>query len=95
MVIGYPGRTSRYSSSMETDYQERVSLPITNELRRGQMEIMRRWMDSDPAIWLKYSDTFFGLSNVGEMQEGEAMSEEVEGEWCEPIEIHCNGSHFG
>ena len=73
MVIGYPGRTSRYSSSMETDYQERVSLPITNELRRGQMEIMRRWMDSDPAIWLKYSDTFFGLSNVGEMQEGEAM----------------------
>ena len=45
---------------METDYQERVSLPITNELRRGQMEIMRRWMDSDPAIWLKYSDTFFG-----------------------------------
>ncbi|MDD6624022.1 MAG: S46 family peptidase [Bacteroides sp.] len=45
---------------METGYQERVSLPITNELRRGQMEIMRRWMDSDPAIWLKYSDTFFG-----------------------------------
>ena len=45
---------------METDYQDRVSLPITNELRRGQMEIMRRWMDSDPAICLKYSDTFFG-----------------------------------
>ena len=36
------------------------------------MEIMRRWMDADPAIWLKYSDTFFGLSNIGEMQEGEA-----------------------
>lgn len=24
-----------------------------------------------------------------------AMTEEVEGEWCEPVEIHCNGSHFG
>lgn len=72
MVIGYPGRTNRYASSLETDYQERVTLPIANELRRNQMEIMRRWMDADPAVWFKYSDTFFGLSNVGEMQEGEA-----------------------
>ena len=72
MVIGYPGRTNRYASSLETDYQERITLPIANELRRNQMEIMRRWMDADPAVWLKYSDTFFGLSNIGEMQEGEA-----------------------
>ena len=72
MVIGYPGRTNRYASSLETDYQERVTLPIANELRRNQMEIMRCWMDADPAVWLKYSDTFFGLSNIGEMQEGEA-----------------------
>lgn len=72
MVIGYPGRTNRYASSLETDYQECVTLPIANELRRNQMEIMRRWMDADPAVWLKYSDTFFGLSNIGEMQEGEA-----------------------
>lgn len=72
MVIGYPGRTNRYASSLETDYQERVTLPIANELRRNQMEIMRRWMDADPSVWLKYSDTFFGLSNIGEMQEGEA-----------------------
>lgn len=72
MVIGYSGRTNRYASSLETDYQERVTLPIANELRRNQMEIMRRWMDADPAVWLKYSDTFFGLSNIGEMQEGEA-----------------------
>lgn len=72
MVIGYPGRTNRYASSLETDYQERVTLPIANELRRNQMEIMRRWLDADPAVWLKYSDTFFGLSNIGEMQEGEA-----------------------
>lgn len=72
MVIGYPGRTNRYASSLETDYQERITLPIANELRRNQMEIMHRWMDADPAVWLKYSDTFFGLSNIGEMQEGEA-----------------------
>ncbi|MGM9738353.1 MAG: S46 family peptidase [Candidatus Cryptobacteroides sp.] len=71
MVIGYPGRTNRYSSSMETDYEERVALPIANKLRIRQMAIMKKWMDSDPDIWLKYSDIYFGLSNVGEMQEGE------------------------
>lgn len=71
MVIGYPGRTNRYSSSMETDYEERVVLPVANSVRIRQMAIMKKWMDSDPDIWLKYSDIFFGLSNAGEMQEGE------------------------
>ena len=72
MVIGYPGRTDRYSSSMETDYEERVALPIANRLRIKQMAIMKKWMEADSGVWLKYSDTYFGLSNVGEMQEGEA-----------------------
>ena len=68
MVIGYPGRTDRYSSSMETDYEERVALPIANRLRIKQMAIMKKWMEADSGVWLKYSDTYFGLSNVGEMQ---------------------------
>lgn len=48
MVIGYPGRTDRYASSYKVDYQERVSLPVTNRLRGAQMETVRRWMDADP-----------------------------------------------
>lgn len=91
MVIGFPGKTARYSSSMETDYQERVILPIANRLRRGQMEIMRRHMDADPAVWLKYSDIFFGLSNLGEMQEGEAECLRrfgvLEGKQAEELEL--------
>lgn len=71
MVIGYPGRTNRYSSAPEIDYMQRIDLPVTNELRKHQMEIMRGWMDCDPEIRLKYSDRFFGLSNIQEMQEGE------------------------
>ena len=71
MVIGYPGRTNRYSSAPEIDYMQRVDLPVTNELRKQQMEIMRSWMDKDPEIRLKYSDRFFGLSNIQEMREGE------------------------
>ena len=37
------------------------------------MAIIRKWMDADPAVRLKYSDAFFGLSNVAELQEGEVQ----------------------
>ena len=71
MVMGYPGRTERYSSSPKVRYATEVSLPITNDIRAAQMEILRRHMDADPAVRLKYSDYFFSLSNVQELQEGE------------------------
>lgn len=73
MVIGYPGRTNRYSSSFETMSSTSIRLPISNELRGRQMEIIRRWMESDPEIRLKYSDYYFGLSNVQELQSGEVL----------------------
>ena len=73
MVIGYPGRTDRYSSSYKVDYQERVERPVTNRLRGRQMEIVRKWMDLDPEVRMKYSDWFFSLSNTQEMQEGEVQ----------------------
>lgn len=71
MVIGYPGRTDRYSGSAEVDYLSRVERPITNRLRRNQMNIIKGWMNVDPEIRRKYSDTFFSLSNIAEMQEGQ------------------------
>ena len=70
MVIGYPGRTDRYSSSAEIDFQERVSLPVSNAIRGGQMGIIRKWMDADPQIRMKYSEWFFSLSNVQENNDG-------------------------
>ena len=70
MVIGYPGRTDRYSSSAEIDFQERVSLPVSNSIRGGQMGIIRKWMDTDPQIRMKYSEWFFSLSNVQENNDG-------------------------
>ena len=73
MVIGYPGRTDRYSSSYKVDYLEQVERPVTNRLRGRQMEIVRKWMDIDPEVRMKYSDWFFSLSNVQEMQEGEVQ----------------------
>lgn len=70
MVLGYPGRTDRYTSAAKMQYMLETSLPITNKVRGDQMAIIKRWMDSDPEIRLKYSDMYFMLSNVQENNEG-------------------------
>ena len=71
MVIGYPGHTARYSSAAEMEQTINVESPVSNRLRAAQMEIIRKWMDADPAVRMKYSDAFFSLSNVAELNEGE------------------------
>ena len=71
MVIGYPGRTNRYCCAAEMDQTINVERPVSNRLRARQMEIIRKWMDADPSVRMKYSNAFFGLSNLAELQEGE------------------------
>ena len=71
MIIGYPGRTNRYSSSYEVDFNETLKHPISNRIRGEQMSIMKKWMDADPEVRLKYADYYFSLSNVQELYSGE------------------------
>ena len=71
MIIGYPGRTNRYSTATETEFDTNIKLPISNQLRGEQMAIVKKWMDVDPQIRLKYSDYFFSLSNVQELYSGQ------------------------
>ena len=71
MIIGYPGSINRYSSSYEVDFNETLKHPISNRIRGEQMSIMKKWMDTDPDIRLKYADYFFSLSNVQELYSGE------------------------
>ena len=73
MVIGYPGRTDRYASSAEIDYQEKVVLPVSNEIRGAQMKIISRRMDASPAVRAKYSDRYFGLGNAWTNDTGMAV----------------------
>ena len=70
MVMGYPGRTDRYSSSAKVRYQQDLALPITNKIRGDQMNIIMKWMNADPAVRLKYADRYFTLSNIQENNEG-------------------------
>lgn len=73
MILGYPGRTNRYSTSFETRFNETLKLPISNGLRGKQMDIINEWMNQDTDIRLKYSDYFFSLSNVQELYSGEVL----------------------
>lgn len=66
MVIGYPGRTRRYSSSYAIAEKEHVTNPIVVENRHERMEIIRRHMERDPGVRVKYSDAFFSLSNFAD-----------------------------
>ena len=74
MVLGYPGRTDRYAPAAEIQQKLQVERPAENALHARQMEIVRRWMDRDPAIRMKYANAFFGLSNTAELLEGEAAA---------------------
>ena len=99
MVIGFPGSTNRYSNSYEVNFNQTVRQPICNTLRGDQMAIIKKWMDADPEIRLKYSDYYFNLSNVQELYSGEvecidrfdvigkkaALEKEVQ-EWIEASE---------
>ena len=71
MILGYPGRTDRYSSSYEVDFNETLKHPVSNRIRGEQMRIIKKWMDEDPEIRLKYADYYFSLSNVQELYSGE------------------------
>ena len=71
MILGYPGRTNRYSSSYEVNFNETLKLPITNRIRAEQMGIIKAWMDADPEVRLKYADYYFSLSNIQELECGE------------------------
>lgn len=74
MIMGYPGRTARYSSSAKVNYRSHVTLPVSNKVRADQMAIIKGWMDKDPDIRLKYSDKYFSLSNIQENDEGFVQS---------------------
>ena len=73
MVIGYPGRTNRYTSSYENSFDVAIKLPISNRLRGQQMDIIEKWMDADPKIRLLYADYYFSLSNVQKLYGGQVQ----------------------
>jgi hypothetical protein len=71
MIMGYPGRTSRYTYSDGIKYYSNKERPARVKVRRAVLDIYEEYMQADPNIKLMYSDKYAGLSNYWKKFKGE------------------------
>lgn len=88
MIIGYPGRTSRFMTSWEVDQTTRTN-SIMIEARGLRQEVLMKEMLADPKVRLQYSSKYAGSSNFwkkamgmnetfGKLNVAERMAQEEE-----------------
>lgn len=63
MIMGYPGRTNRYTSSFELKEKYEILNPVVSGVRRAKLDVWKKYMDASEEVRLKYSDKYFGISN--------------------------------
>ena len=63
MILGYPGRTSRYFTSYEVNEQLRIVHPVRIKVRGIKQDVWMKEMQTDPKINIQYSAKYFGSSN--------------------------------
>jgi hypothetical protein len=74
MILGYPGRTTRYMTSFELAEVIGITDPNRAKIRGIRQEIMMKDMLSDEKIKIQYANKYAGSSNywkyaIGEMQQ--------------------------
>ncbi len=74
MIMGYPGRTQRYTYSEGIKYYTSKERPMRVKVRRDILDIYEEFMHADPKIKLMYADKFAGLSNYWKKYMGESTS---------------------
>lgn len=73
MVVGFPGATDRNAPSASVRNEEKTTLQPSAEIGASRNDILRKWIESDPSIRLKYSDWFFHLCDSQESSKGKAL----------------------
>ncbi|MDD3528083.1 MAG: S46 family peptidase, partial [Bacteroidales bacterium] len=63
MIMGYPGGTERYLSSWGVKLAMDESNMTVVDIRAKKLEIMRGFMDADPAVRIDYASKYAGTSN--------------------------------
>ena len=63
MVVGYPGRTSRYKSSIEMDYTMNTYYPRATQNYREVLDILEGEAKTDPESAIKNASTIQGFNN--------------------------------
>jgi hypothetical protein len=73
MVFGYPGRTSEYITSDAVDLILNQRDPDLVGIRDVKLDIMKRFIKSDPGIRIQYAAKSYGISNSWKKWQGEIM----------------------
>lgn len=63
MIMGYPGRTTRYMTSYGVDQAIHINNPTTVKIRDKRLAIMREEMEKDPAVDLAYASNYAQIAN--------------------------------
>ena len=63
MIMGYPGRTTRYLPSYGVDLAINVTNPAIVKIRDKRLAIMREEMEKDPAVDLAYASSYAQIAN--------------------------------
>ena len=63
MVMGYPGSTNRYKSSVGVNYTMTVTNPVRVEVRSKKLEILKKYMGSSQKARIQYASKYARSSN--------------------------------
>lgn len=63
MIMGYPGRTTRYLTSYGVDLAINVTNPSIVKIRDKRLAIMREEMEKDPAVDLANASNYASIAN--------------------------------
>lgn len=72
MIMGYPGRTTRYTYSEGIKYLASKERPMRVQLRRDIMDVYETYMKQDESVRLMYSDRLASIGNYWNKFNGEA-----------------------
>ena len=71
MVVGYPGRTSRYRLASEVENTFEWAYPYRREMFDRMLAIISRASDGRPEVALKYASTVSGINNANKNTQGQ------------------------
>ena len=74
MILGYPGRTSRYFTSYEIDEQLQIVHPVRIKVRGMKQDAWMQDMQADPKVNIQYSSKYHISSNYWKFSIGQKQS---------------------
>lgn len=73
ILMGYPGKTSRYLPSVELDHLENEYIPLYIKFGEKSLEILDSIAATDPEIALRLSNNRGGISNFYKKRKGQLL----------------------